>query len=206
MDNNIEALYRDKKIHKMAMRCSYEILRNKEEAEDIVHDVFERLQQLNREDKLSITSQYGAGGLISIMVRNFSLNKIKRKKNEVYRIYAITTNVSLNRIREKGEGEIWELFNDLAKKEKQKQQEEKAEGEIIITSSGSYEQAKIKLLVKSILNEKDEKTRDIYFIRYHVGMTLEEIGEVVGLGKSAVQKRLKNFEEQVRIELSKEKI
>ena len=50
---------------------------------------------------------------------------------------------------------------------------------------------------------QDEINRKIYFYKYHDDMTLEQIGEVVGFRKSAVQKRLKNLEEQVRVKMGK---
>ena len=66
-----------------------------------------------------------------------------------------------------------------------------------------YYQDEAETIVKAILDEQDEKNRKIYFYKYRDDMTLEEIGKVVGLGKSAVQKRIKILEKQVKVRLEK---
>ena len=66
-----------------------------------------------------------------------------------------------------------------------------------------YDQVESEIIVKAILDEQDETTRRIYFYKYHDDMILEQIGEAVGLKKSAVQKRIKNLEEQVRLKMGR---
>jgi DNA-directed RNA polymerase specialized sigma subunit len=83
---------------------------------------------------------------------------------------------------------------------KEKGEQGREKWEIGIKDNG-YEQVEAKIIVKAILDEQDETTRKIYFYKYHDDMTLKQIGEVVGLGKSAVQKRIKKLEEQIRVKM-----
>ena len=73
-------------------------------------------------------------------------------------------------------------------------------GEHVFTDE-NFERVEAELLVKAVLEGEDEKTRDICFMSYRDKMTLEQIGEAVGLKKSAVGKRLKNLEKTVRLKL-----
>jgi len=109
------------------------------------------------------------------------INKKKRARNEINKIYDMATNESIDWFIEKGE-------------------EGKEKWEIGITDNG-YDQVEAEIIVKAILDEQDEVTRKIYFYKYHDDMTLEQIGEVVGLKKSAVQTRIKNLEEQVKLKM-----
>jgi RNA polymerase sigma-70 factor (ECF subfamily) len=156
------------------------ILRNEEDAEDIAHAVFEKIQKLKQNGQFNI--QYPKTYL-STMAKNMSINNKKKARRELIEIYDMATNVSLNRIKSKDEQEVWEAS---------------------IIDNG-YEQVEAEIVVKAILAEQDEITRKIYFYKYHDNMTLEQIGEVVKLGKSAVHKRIKNLEEQVKAVLGKVK-
>jgi RNA polymerase sigma-70 factor (ECF subfamily) len=151
---------------------------NEEDARDAAQDVFEKIQELKSEGKLNINFPKT---YLSRMATNMGINKKKRARRELNEIYNIAT----------GGGLVW--F-----KEKGEQGREKCE--MGVTDNG-YEQAEAKIIVKAILDEQDETTRKIYFYKYHDDMTLEQIGEVVGLGKSAVHNRIKKLEEQVKREL-----
>ena len=154
------------------------ILGNREDAQDTAQDVFEKILELKSKDILHV--QYPKTYL-STAAKNMVINKKRRARKELNKIYEIATDESLSRFKDKWEQgqEAWELG----------------------VKENDYDQAEAEIIVKAILDEQDKTTRKIYFCKYHDGMTLEQIGEVVGLGKSAVQKRIKNLEEQVKVEM-----
>lgn len=166
--------------YSLVYRRCLAILRSKENAEDAAHDVFEHIQKLKSKGRLNITYPKT---YLSTTARNMSLNERKRARRELVEIYDMATNGSLNWFRDKGvqEQEMWEAG--------------------IIDNN--YEQTEAEIIVKAILDEQDETTRKIYFYKYHDDMTLEQIGEAVGLGKSAVHKRIKKLEGQVKAALGK---
>ena len=110
------------------------------------------------------------------------INKKKRARRELIEVYNMAADGSLKWFIDRG-GE-----------------EGKEKWEAGIVGNG-YEQVEAEIIVKAILDEQDETNRKIYFYKYHDDMNLEQIGEVVGLGKSAVQKRIKKLEEQVKAAL-----
>jgi len=118
------------------------------------------------------------------MAKNMSINEIKkrdterRQRKEFIKIYDIATDETVNRILSSGE-----------------QGQKQLEMGII---DNCYEQVEAEIIVKAILEEQDEVTRKIYINKYYKDMTLEQIGEAVGLKKSAVQKRIKKLEKQVK--------
>ena len=160
-------------------RCLF-ILGNREDAQDTAHDVFEKIQELKSKGQLHIPYPKT---YLSTAAKNMGINKKRRARKETNKIYDMATNGSLNWFRDRGENgrEVWEIG---------------------ITDNG-YDQVEAKIIVKAILDEQDETNRKIYFYKYHDDMTLEQIGEVLSLGKSAVQKRIKNLEEQVKVKMGK---
>jgi RNA polymerase sigma factor (sigma-70 family) len=120
---------------------------------------------------------------LSTMVKNMIINQRKKARRELIEVYDMATNGSLNWFMDKGDygREKWEAG---------------------IIDKG-YEQTEAKIIVNTILDEQDETTRKIYFYKYYDGLTLEQIGEIVGLGKSAVDKRIKNLEKNVKSALGK---
>ncbi|MDR2970813.1 MAG: sigma-70 family RNA polymerase sigma factor [Bacteroidales bacterium] len=192
---NIDALY--KEFYPMVFRRCLEIVRKNEDAENAAHDVFMKILQLNEENRLIIKAKNGPGALLYKMATNFGINQFHKRRREIHRIYAIATNVSINKVREIGGKELLELLNTDIKLKNNNEH---------ISVDVNYEQVEAEILIESILNEEDEKTRDIYFMRYRDGMTFKQIGEVVGLKKSAVEKRLKKLENLVRIKLGKESV
>jgi RNA polymerase sigma factor (sigma-70 family) len=155
------------------------VLGSREDAEDMAQNVFEKIQELKSEGRLNITYPKT---YLSTMAKNMSINDKKRARRELIEIYNMATNGSLDWFRDNGEQKTWEAG---------------------IIDNG-YEQIEAKIIVKSILEEQDETTRKIYFYIYHDGMTLEQTGEIVGLKKSAVHKRIKDFEGQIRAALGME--
>jgi RNA polymerase sigma-70 factor (ECF subfamily) len=158
-------------------RCM-DILHNEEDAQDLAQNIFEniygKILGLKSEGQFQIEHPKT---YLSTAARNMSINERNRAIAERKKIYDMATDGSFNRFMEKGEHEVLKAG--------------------IINNE--YEQAEAEIIVKAILEEQDETTRKIYFYRYRDGMTLKQIGEVVGLGKSAVEKRIKKLEEQVRV-------
>jgi RNA polymerase sigma-70 factor (ECF subfamily) len=154
------------------------ILQNEEDAKDAAQDVFEQIQKLNAKGQLKF--RFKPKTYLSMAALNMGINRKKRARSELNKIYDIVINEGLNRFKDNEEQdcEIWKA-------------------DII---DNGYDQEKAETIIKAILAEQDETTRKIYFYKYHDDMTLEQIGELVGLGKSAVQKRIKKFEEQFRAE------
>ena len=175
----------------MVLRRCREVLCDEDDAQDAAQDVFENF--LKKEERFD--SSKGFGGLLYKMVGYMSLNQFRKNRRDACRFYALATNVSLNRVRDMGRTDI---YNILFSPEK---------GKSLIESDGfsdDSEQVVDRLFVESILKEEDEKTRDIYFMRYRDNMTFEEIGEAVGLSTTAVYKRLGKLENKVRLKLGKD--
>jgi RNA polymerase sigma-70 factor (ECF subfamily) len=173
-DANVGDLYM--KYYSMVYtRCLF-ILKNMENAQDVAHDVFKKIQELKTQGR---TTEINPKKYLSKMAKHNSLNKKKRARRELIEVYTRATNGSI------------EWFKTNAKQEQDK-------WEIGITDNG-YDEIEAKIIINAILDEQDETTRNIYIYRYRDNMTLKEIGEVVGLKKSAIQKRIKKLEEQVRV-------
>ena len=172
----------------MVFRRCMGILRNTEDAEDAAQEVFENF--LKKEERFDMRE--GFGGLFSKMAGNMSLNQYRKNRRDACRLYALATNVSLNRIRDMGTADIYDLLSS-PKVESDGYPDDKV-----------GEQVADRLFVEDILKEEDEKNRDIYFMYYRDRMTLKEIGENVGLSKDGVKKRLIKLENKVRLKLGKD--
>jgi len=177
-DADIGIFYRE--YYSMVYKRCLDLLHNEEDAQDVAHEVFAKIQELKSKGQLHVS--YPKSYLFKTGT-NMGINKKKRARNELIKIYDMATNESLNWFKEKGEQgqEVWESG---------------------IIDNG-YDQVEAKMIVQAILDEQDETTRKIFFYRYHDDKTLEEIGKVVGLSKIAVHKRIKKLEEQVRVEMGK---
>ena len=203
MADDIAAWHKDcfNRYFPLVYRRCLDILHNPDDAEDTAHDVFERLLRLKVEGRLEIRPE-GLAGLLSTMAKNTSRNHFRKRRREACRFYAIAVNVSLNRVRDSvkekdmGAGEILDrlITRDTSSLSDWKH----------IIAHGYSEQVEGKLLAEVLLDETDEKTRDICFMRYYYRMTLKDIGEAVGLSKAAVEKRLRKFENQARMKLEKD--
>jgi len=190
---NIKELY--KTYLPLVHRYCYNLLRNHEDAQNAAQNVFEDL--LKAEDRLEIRSSKGPLALLYTMARNASFDESKKRKKDIYMFYSGALNISLKRIKGIGKGELMQLLKSEIAAKNVFNTENNLEDE-------NYEQVDAQMFVNSILNEEDEKTRLIYFMRYHNDMTLEDIGEIVGLRKSAVAKRINKLKENVRLNINKE--
>jgi len=154
-------------------RC-FSVLRNEEDAKDIANDVFEKVHKLKSKGKfIDYPKTY-----LSKMAENMSRNKKKKERRELMELYDMAIN------------ESYKGFKNLGEKEQK-------EWEAGIIDNG-YEQVEAEIIIKGILDEQDKITCRIYFYYYHDSMTYKEIGKILGLSISAVQKRIKNFEKQVK--------
>jgi len=165
-----------KEYYSMVFRRCRDMLGNEEDAHDAAHDVFEKILELKSDGRLQVPCPKT---YLFTAATNMGINKIKRARNELNKIYDMATNGSIKWFIDSGEQgrEVWEIG---------------------ITDNG-YDQVEAEIIVQAILDEQDETTRKIYFYKYLDDMTLEQIAEVVGIGKSAVHKRIKKLEEQARV-------
>jgi len=162
-------------------RCLY-ILHNEEDAHDAAQEIFTKIHGLISEGKLEISHPKT---FLSTVAKNMGLNINKQARRNLNKLYDFATTSGLDWYKNNGEG----------------QRNEKWEAGII---DNGYDQVEAEIIVKAVLEEKDETTRKIYYYKYHDDMTLEQIAEVIGIGKSAVHKRLKILEEQVKTALGGE--
>ena len=188
-DNLFNAIYNE--YRQMVFRRCFSLLRNNEDAEDAVNLVFERFYQKYQEIK------YPSSYLFR-MATNMGIDMKRNKRKEIHLLYAEAANVSLNHIKEKSAGELWEIFRS------KENQDSNINGENIFIDK-EFDQVEAKLLVESLLNQIDDKTKLIYFLRYRDDMTYVQIGKSVGLSKTAVEKRIKKLEETLRKMLYKDK-
>jgi len=178
-----EALYNE--YHSLVFRRCLRLLRNYEEAENAANTVFEKIWR--KEDEIYFPSSY-----LYRMATNMGLKQIKKTRMEAALIYTEATNISINRLKEKGEGEIKQLLRNekiLNKDFKDK----------------SYEQIEAEMIIDTVLKEEDKITRVIYILFYHDGMTYKQIGEVIGFSKSAVEKRIRKLEKNVKKKILEDK-
>jgi RNA polymerase sigma-70 factor (ECF subfamily) len=177
-DADIGYLYEE--YYSMVFNRCFEMLGNREAAQDAAHDIFKQLQELKSKGQLKIPYPKT---YLNTAAKNMGINKKKRARRELNEIYDMATNRNLN----------WFLNN------KENGQEQ---WEIGIIDNG-YDQVEAEMIVKAILEEQDETTRKIYFYKFRDDMTFEQIGEILNLSKPAVHKRLKKLEKQVRSKMGK---
>jgi len=172
------ALY--KEYFPLVFRRCLELLRNNEDAENAANTVFEKL--FSKQDEIYYPSSY-----LYRMSTNMGLKQIKKRKMEAAFIYTEATNTSINRLKEKGEGEIRQLLRNEKLMNINKYFEDK-----------SYEQIEAEMIVEAVLKEEDEITRVIYVLLYHDDMTYKDIGKIVGLSISTVEKRIRKLEKNIK--------
>jgi len=163
------------------LRCS-DVLGNKEDALDAAQEVFVKIQELKSNGGLKILYPKT---FFSTAAKNTGLNNKKKTMREYNKLYDMATNSGINWFKNIDEG----------------QGHEKWEAGII---DNGYEQVEAEIIVKAILKEQDETTRKIYFYKYHDNMQLEQIGKLIGFSKSAVHKKIKALEEQVKTALGRQ--
>jgi len=177
--NGTEIGYFYREYYSLVYNRCLAILGNREDAQDVAHDIFEKIQEQKAKGVLNIP--YPKTYLSKAAV-NMGINKKKRARRELIEIYNMATAGSLKWFIDRG-GE-----------------EGKEKWEAGIVDNG-YDQVEAQIIVKAILDEQDETTRKIFIYKYLHDMTLEEIGEAVGIKKSSVQERIKKLEKQVSLQI-----
>ena len=179
-DENARLFYQ--KYYPMVKGVCMRTLRNKEDAEDMAHDVFAYvLEKFKKEGQSSI--QYPKTYLFKAAA-NMGINKKKKARRELIEVYNMAASGSLNLFIEKGRDEGKEKW------------------EAGIVEKG-YEQVEAQIIVKAILDEQDEINRKIYFLYYHYDMGYEQIGKAVGRVPSTVKSRLDALKRQFKVKMGR---
>lgn len=174
IDNAETGLFTKEYISMVYRRCK-KLLGNHEDAEDITQDIFGNIQEQIIKGKTEIVSPEK---YLNRTATFMSINKKKRARREFNAMYNLATKTGIN----------W-FKNNF--------EENKETWEIGIIDNG-YSQIEAEIIVKAILEEQDEKTCEIYTYKYRDNMTLKEIAELVDLSQTAVHKRIKKLEDQVK--------
>ena len=161
------------------------MLGNHEEAENAAQDVFEKLRYQTKDIKYPKSFLFKAA-------TNMVLTRKKKTEREAQNLFAEATNTSINCLRKKTEREIRELFLNSFHEENQKY-------------INQFELVDVNLLINSLFNEEDEKSKIAYFMKYYDGMTLRDIGLSIGLSKSAVEKRINILRKKLQQKMNKDK-
>jgi len=100
-------------------------------------------------------------------------------------LYTMATNTCLNRLR---------------KRKRESPRELGAEDENLFSCvDEGFSQVEAKIIMEAVLKEESEMNRSICFMYHADGMTLREIGEVVGLSIAGVHKRLESFKKRAQM-------
>jgi len=159
------------------------ILHNKEDAEDMAHEVFAYVYKNKKEEQPNPKE-----GFLFKAAKNMSINKKKREQARVRKeseaIYIMAAYASLK----------W--FIGRA------DEEGKVKWEAGLVDNG-YDQIEAEIIVKIILDEQDETNRKICFLKYYHDMTGKQIGNAVGLAEATVSERLTALEKKVRLKMGR---
>jgi RNA polymerase sigma factor (sigma-70 family) len=159
----------------LVYRCCLFVLGNEKDAQDITNTVFAMLLELKSKGRLDICYPKT---FLSKIAKNMSISKRKKDRSEFLEICKMAYDEKFNWFIDKGDNG-WKMW------------------EAGLVDKG-YEQIEAEIIIKAILEEQDETTRKIYFYKYLEDMTLEQTCEMLGLVKSAVHKRLKKLEKQIK--------
>jgi RNA polymerase sigma factor (sigma-70 family) len=164
----------DIKYRSFITSCCLAVLRNEADAQEITNTVFQKIFELKAKGVFIPETKY----YISTMAKNMSISRLRRARKEMLLLRQKAADERISFFISKGDDEqkIWEAG---------------------LLDNG-YEQIEAEIIIKSVLAEQDETTRKIYRYKYIEDMTLEQIGEILGLVKSAVHKRIKKLEKQLK--------
>lgn len=105
-------------------------------------------------------------------------------------LYTMATNTCLNR---------------LGKRKRESPRDIFAEGDSpFFSADAGFDQVEAKLIWDAVLKDESEMNRAICFMYHADGMTLQEIGEAVGLSIAGVHKRLEAFKSRARLKFREE--
>jgi len=106
-------------------------------------------------------------------------------------LYTIATNVCLNRLRQRK----WQGADS-----------HEPEMAFPAAHDREFERVEAGMVMDAILRDESESTRAICFMYYRDGMTLKEIGELMGLSISGVRKRLLVFNDRAKLKWEGEQL
>jgi RNA polymerase sigma factor (sigma-70 family) len=160
------------------------ILHNKDDAEDMAHDVFAYVyKNIKKEEQSSLEKLF-----LYKAAKHMSLNRKKREQARVRKeseaIFIMAAYASLK----------W--FIDRA------DEEGKVKWEAGLVDNG-YDQIEAEIIVKTILDEQDETNRKICFLKYYHDMTGKQISNAVGLAEATISERLTALENKVRLKMGR---
>jgi len=99
-------------------------------------------------------------------------------------LYTIATNTCLNRLRQrKQQGETPQPLEEL----------------LPAVADPEFDRVEVGMIMDAILENESESNRMICYMYHRDGMTLQEIGEVMGLSISGVRKRLVAFNARAKL-------
>ena len=105
-------------------------------------------------------------------------------------VYTVATNICLNRLRQrKQQGITWEDPENL----------------FPATHDPEFARVEASMLMEAVLEDESDFDRIICFMYHRDGMTLQEIGRIVGLSISGVRKRLTSFSARAKLKLEGQK-
>lgn len=116
-------------------------------------------------------------------------------------LYTIATNICLNRLRvRKVQLKTWENRKTMPLLARENDSYEPC------SIDSQFERIEDSMLMDAILQGESESTRAICFMYHGDGMTLREVGDVMGLSVSGVRKRLLAFNARAKVKLEGERL
>ena len=106
-------------------------------------------------------------------------------------MYTIATNICLNKLRRR------KFMDDNC---------DDSRIETTGLNDPEFDKVESRILLETIFENESESTRAICFMYHRDGMTLREIGDVIGMSISGVRKRLTAFNARVKIKMEGEKL
>ena len=154
---------------------AFNILHNRQDAEDCVHDTIVRI--VNHLERFKKADSEHLKSLILICCRNIALDKYKRNKRE--KTIALT---HADQADPETQGEEYDIPDESTNPEKI----------IVCEESATY--------IHTLVDKLDEKYRDVIEMRYYLGLSINEISCILGTSEAYVrvmisrakQKLLKN--------------
>ena len=110
------------------------------------------------------------------------VNEFRRESSPFTWLYRITTNLCLNRLRDRRSHLPLELVASL----------------LPSPDSGPEGQAAARQAARDLLDGLDERTRSVVVYRYLDGMSQDEIARVTGWSRRTIGKKLARFDERAR--------
>ena len=141
---------------------AFDILHNKQDAEDCVHDTIERI--IDKLERFKQADEIYLKKLIAITCRNIALNRYAKKREQNSMVISTTV------YKEDDEDNIMDIPD----------RESDVQGMIISEENCAF--------LSSLINRLDLKYRDVIILK-SMGLSTEEIASVMGISCELVRKR-----------------